>query len=604
MGGVGTAHGAQAQTESCPHGVVREVVVDNRSIFNIEDIDPQHRFRRWFFGLANRSHRRTRKSFVRNELLFRAGDCLDPLLIEESERILRSYRFIADAGVEAKQVEDGLHDVLVRTQDEWSLELNVRPEFDDGFRIARLAVTEENLLGTGTRIGVFRTAYHDQRDFGADLQTPRLGGTRLDARASGGTTRSGFFLEERLAYPFVAEVGKFAFAEGFSARRDYFAYARPSAVNYDRVMLPVETARAHASVATRLGRPGDFTVLGLGLSWDEVSFDRFPEEVATALADDLTLVRPRGPAGSEQTYSEIVGAVAPQVRPVRSIRLNVMAGRRQIRFVERRGLDAIRGEQDVRVGFQALGSVAVERRWAQDGDDRALGLGLSEDERDNFGLQGHTSFFAGAAGETWVFNTDFGIEGTWLFQDGAFRNILGEIDAHLYWQPPTAPRHTLTVSLYAAGGWRVARPFQLTIGGPDRIRGYGRYDFPAGRAVVLNVEDRVALGGPLSDAVDLGLALFLDAGAGWPGDVPFGAASGLRTSAGVGLRVGFPAGTQRLPFRVDVAAPLRPGGFRALRYRVGVSAAASLFERPSDLQTGRSRSPNPVVDLARMRSGR
>lgn len=594
---------AQAQTDACPGGIVREVAVDNRSIFDIEEIDPEHRFRRWFFALANRTHRRTRQSFVRKELLFEEGDCLDRLLLDESERILRSYRFIADASIDAVEVEDGVYDVVVRTRDEWSLELNVRPEFDEGFRIARLAATEENLLGTGTRLGVFRTARHDQRDFGAGLQTPRLGGTRLDAGAAGGTTRSGYFFEESLAYPFVAEVGKYAFAEGVSARQDYFAYAASPAADYERLLLPVESTHAHASVAMRLGTPGAFTVLGAGLSWDEIAFDRFPAEVATASGPDLTLLAPPVPGGPEPARWDAARAVAHQVRPVRALRLNVLAGRRQIRFVERRGLDAIRGEQDVRVGFQALGSVAVERRWAPDAADFASRLRTRDDRRRDFGLQGHTSFFAGAVGDTWVFNADLAVEGAWLVRDGAFRNILGELDAHLYWRPRAAPGHTLATSFYAAGGWRVARPFQLTIGGPDRIRGYGRYDFPAGQAMVFNVEDRIALGGPLSDAIDLSLAVFLDAGAGWPGRVPFGVASGLRASAGAGLRVGFPAGTQRLPFRIDVAVPLHAGGFRAIRYRVGVSAAASLLERPGDLQTGRSRSANPTVGLVRMRAG-
>jgi len=599
----GGAHGVWAQAESCPGGIVREVAVDNHSIFDVDEIDPEHRFRRWFFSLANRTHRRTRQSFVRKELLFRAGDCLDPLRLEESERILRSYRFIADASVDAVPVEDGVYDVVVQTHDEWSLELNVRPEFDDGFRITRIAATEENLLGTGTRLGVFRTARRDQQDFGADLQTPRLGGTRLDARFAGGTTRSGYFFEESLAYPFVAEIGKYAFAQDVSARQDFFAYAAAPAADYELLMLPFETARAHASMAMRLGRPGDFTVLGAGLSWEELAFDRFPAEVATASGGDLVFLQSPDSPNSEQAHLEVLRSVASQSRPVHFIRLSAMAGRRQIRFVERRGLDAIRGEQDVRVGFQALGSVGVERRWTPSGEDRAVELRAREDRRHDFGLQGQTAFFAGLAGETWVFNSDFGIEGAWLFRDRTFRNILGELGAHLYWQPHAAPRHTLTARLYLAGGWRVARPFQLTIGGPDKVRGYGRYDFPVGQAVVFNLEDRIAFGGPLSDAVDLSLAVFLDAGAGWPGQVPFGAASGLRASVGAGFRVGFPAGTQRLPFRLDAAVPLQAGGLRSIRFRIGVSAVASLLEGFGNPQMDRSRNPNPAVGLASMGSG-
>ena len=543
------------------------MTVDSHSIFDIDEIDPSHRFRRWFFSLANRAHRRTRPSFIRNELLFGEGDCLDPLLLDESERILRSYRFIADADVHAVEAGDGLVDVEVRTQDEWSLEIAVRPELDEGFRISRVAVAEENLLGTGTRLAVFRSAHRDRRDFGAAWQTPRLAGTRLDAHVAGGTTRSGHFFEETLAYPFVAEVGGVAFAETVAWRQDYFAYAAPMGAGYDRVMLPMETANVHATAAARFGRPGDFTVLGAGVSWEDRSFDDYPGQTATALGDDLTLASPGD--------SLVFGPLDGQVRPATTLGLNVMGGKRKIRYVTRRGLDAIAGEQDVRTGFQALGSLGAERRWANGGSA-------------DFGLRGHALLFAGAAGENWVFSSEFGMEAAWQFRDGAASDLLGEIDAHFYWRPSPTSRHTVATSFYAAGGWRVARPFQLTIGGPDRVRGYGRYEFPGAHAAIANVEDRILLGGPLADAMDLSLAVFLDAGAAWRGDAPFGVNSGLRAAVGAGLRVGFPAGTQRLPLRLDIATPIGPNGFGSPRYRIGVSAAASLAEGRGERQMRRS----------------
>jgi len=570
---------AQNAPAACAGGAIRDVTVDNRSIFNVDEIDPSHRFRRWFLSVANRAHKRTTESFVRNELLFDAGDCLDPLLLEESERVLRSYRFIAEAHVDAVDAGAGLHDVQVQTQDEWSLEINVRPEFDNGLRIARLAVAEENLLGTGTRLALFRHAHQDKRDFGAAWQTPRLFGTRLDASLTGGTTRLGSFFEETVAYPFVAEVGMHAFAETVSLREDYFAYAADPSAPYERLMLPMKTFRVQATTAARLGRPGDFTVLGAAVSWEDLRFDRFPDQVATASGDDLRALEP--------TDAPILAVVGRQVRPARFLRLSLMAGKRKIRYVKRRGLDPITGEQDVRTGVQALGSLSVERRRQAD----SFGSGT-------LGVRGHASLFVGAAGRAWVLSSEFGLEAARQFRDEGASDVVGEVDAHFYWRPGPASRHTVAASFYAAGGWRVSRPFQLTVGGPDRVRGYGRHQFPAGQAAVVNLEDRILLGGALADVVDLSLALFLDAGAGWRGDVPFGQDSGLRAAAGAGLRIGFPAGTQRLPFRLDVAVPLENSGFRSLRYRLGVSAAASLFEGPGDLQTRRSRVPNPALGLA------
>lgn len=572
---------AQEPPAPCADGAIREVTIDNHSIFDVDEIDPSHRFRRWFLSVANRAHKRTTEGFIRNELLFQAGDCLEPLLLEESERVLRSYRFIAEAHVEAVDAGAGLHDVQVQTQDEWSLKINVRPEFEDGLRIARLAVAEENLLGSGARLAVFRHAHQDTRDFGAAWQTPRLFGTRLDARLTGGTTRLGSFFEETVAYPFVAEVGTHAFSETISLREDYFAYAADPDTPYERLMLPMKTFRVQATAAARLGRPGSFAVLGAGVSWEELRFDRFPDQVTTASGDVLRALEP--------IDSPVLAAVRRQVRPARFLRFSVMAGKRNIRYVKRRGLDAITGEQDVRTGVQALGSLSVERRWPGVADGFGSGA---------LGVRGHASLFVGAAGQGWVLSSEFGLEAARQLRDEGASDVVGEVDAHFYWRPGARSRHTVAASFYAAGGWRLSRPFQLTVGGPDRVRGYGRYEFPAGQAAVVNLEDRILLGGALADVVDLSLALFLDAGVGWQGDVPFGWNSGLRAAAGAGLRIGFPAGTQRLPFRLDVAAPLENSRFRSLRYRLGVSAAASLFEGPGDLQTRRSRVPNPALGLA------
>ncbi len=54
---------------------------------------------RWAYSLANKLHVRTREKFILDELLFEVGECLDPLLLEETERLLRAYRFIGDADV-------------------------------------------------------------------------------------------------------------------------------------------------------------------------------------------------------------------------------------------------------------------------------------------------------------------------------------------------------------------------------------------------------------------------------------------------------------------------------------------------------------------------
>ena len=553
----------------CRGPTVGEIKVENWSVFHFDDPEPKGRLQRLVRFVSDRLHRRTRKSFIKDELLFRVGDCVDGFRISESARLLRAYPFIAEASVRVDD-DPGRTDslaprsVVVETQDEWTLKLNVLPKLRGGFGFTRVELFEESLWGTGVRLGMFWRERDEQRDLGAELRTPRLFGTRLDGAITGGRTRTGSFFEESLAYPFVGEVGRYAFVESLSRREGLFSYAAPAGSPFTHAILPMERRQAAATAGMRTGRAGDFTILAVGVSWEELSFGSFPGGVEVVPGLDFSLREAAGP--------ETVALLRPQAVARSATRALLLLGKRKIRYETRRGLDAIRGEQDVATGAQALVAASA-----------TLG-GSSIREH-----QARLSLFAGAAGPAWVFNASLGLEGARGSGEPALRDVLGEFDAYLYWQPRRAARQTLVAHLSASGGWNNSVPFQLTLGNPSGgVRGLAPEDFPAGRRVVLNLEDRIVLGGPFADVLDVGLAVFLDAGAGWRGDAPFGTNSGLRASAGAGLRFGFPPGTRNL-YGLDVAVPLRGRGLHGVRLHIGVSQVASLLEGFGDRQTRRSR---------------
>ncbi len=569
-----------AQENSCPNGVIRQIFIDNHSIFDVAEATTEGLLDR-LRTIANRAHHRTRRGFIENELLFRTNDCLDPLLISESERLLRSHPFIADADVYPVPVEDGDVHVVVDTQDAWTLKLNVRPEFDDGFRITRAEVIEESLWGTGTRLGLFWREREERRDMGIDVRTPQLGGTRLDGQLTGGRTRTGTFFEEIIAYPFVGEVGRYAFIESFSLWDDLFSYATPAGSTFTRANLPVATQRAGVALGLRVGEPGDFTVMGVGVSWEDVAFGDFPSGVEIVPGNDFSARRPADPL--------TIRALTPQITPRRALRANFLAGKRNVRFITRKGLDAIRGEQDVRIGTQAVLVAGT-----------TLGKPSTAPGNRSHEVRGGVSIFAGTAGSTWIFNSEVSLEGARVFAGAtspdAFRDVLGEFEASFYWQPARALHHTFVARLSGSGGWNSSLPFQLTLGGPRGVRGYDLEDFPAGQRLVLNIEDRIALEGPFAEVFDLGLAAFFDVGTGWRGEVPFGTDSNLQAAAGAGLRLGFPPGSRQV-YAIDLALPLQSDGLQNIRFRFGVSEAVSLLTAFGDPQVGRSRSGNPAAAI-------
>jgi len=85
---------AQNTKAPCATGPISYIFIDNHSIFDTADPNLNTRFA-WAYRIANSLHVRTKRSVIERELLFDAGDCYDPYLLEETERLLRSYYFLA-----------------------------------------------------------------------------------------------------------------------------------------------------------------------------------------------------------------------------------------------------------------------------------------------------------------------------------------------------------------------------------------------------------------------------------------------------------------------------------------------------------------------------
>lgn len=534
-----TALPAVAQVDSCERGRVVEIVIDNRSVVPEDQIADGALG--WIPRIANRIHIRTRTSFIEGELLFEVGDCYDPYRVEDSERLLRRYNFIGNVEVSGVRLEGGDWRVRVETNDEWSTRLETTTEIDNGFRLRSAAVSERNLLGMGMTIRGFLVQDDAERLLGATFLAPRLLGTRTNLGLNYGTTRVGIFRSMQLGYPFVGEVGRWGWQVGASEVEDFFQYSFGDPGERAFVLLPERDLSVSATVVRRFGRPGDLTIVGLDLERQQLTFPGYPDRVEVVEGG-------RFDAG-EVAPGELASVIDPQTRPGTGTRLSLLLGQRSIDFVQRTGLDALRGVQDIQVGEDISLTLGRTIRGAggDDVDDLLVRLRL----------------YGATAPAPWVVVTNFSIQGRQLFFDPAadrtgWRDVFSEFDLLAYWQPPAWERHTLLARVSAAGGWSVDVPFQLTLGGREGVRGFDRADLPGGQRVVFTLEDRIYFGWPFPETFDLGATLFADVGRIWAGDVPFGEDSGWLGTIGAGLRFGFPSGSRGV-VRFDLAQAIGPG---------------------------------------------
>jgi outer membrane protein assembly factor BamA len=171
---VGVSPVAAQEPAVCAEGVIEDVVIDNHSVFDLEDRPEGQRFS-WAYRLANRLHVRTRAGVIARELLFAPGDCYDVDQLRDSERLLRELRFIARAEIYGVYQPDGRVRVVVDTQDEWSTRMDARLGSNGSVELRGLRLLEDNVAGTGQHLSIFYDKQDEERVYGAAGGAHRAG---------------------------------------------------------------------------------------------------------------------------------------------------------------------------------------------------------------------------------------------------------------------------------------------------------------------------------------------------------------------------------------------------------------------------------------------
>jgi hypothetical protein len=337
-----------------------------------------------------------------------------------------------------------------------------------------------------------------------------------------------------------------AWRESARYRKEPFAFVSPALGDVNQPLLAMS---ADVGAAARAGSPGRLFLGGVALSGERLVAEGAP--LAAAPANDVLAA------------AALAGRFAERQR----LRVHVFAGARALHFSSHPGLDAVHAYEDVREGVE--GGLVV-------GKSLFGGGGL---QRDWFGS---AELFVGAEFERMLVFARAKLEGRYLLSASQWDGVLVDGRVHIYTE--VGPRAFVAFSAGVAGGWNTTTPFQLTLGGPEGIRGYGLAGLPVGRRIVVQAEHRYFVGTALGVA-DVGTAAFVDLGRGWAGDAAFGADTGLRAALGGGLRVAVPRGSRRT-YRLDVAIPLVRG--HGVEFQVALNQQFGVFHgEPADVARSR-----------------
>ncbi|MEO8009959.1 MAG: hypothetical protein ABI728_15755, partial [Betaproteobacteria bacterium] len=162
--------------------VIGEIRIVNDNIFDLDDPKENN----FLFRLANKLHIRTRQGVIRDSLLFHSGEPVSVQKIEESERLLRTNKYIYDVTFRPIAWHDGIVDIEVKTRDTWSLAPGFNFSRTGGSNSTGLSVKEYNLLGTGTFLGYAQSSDADRKGTEFQISHNHLldGWTQIDLRSA------------------------------------------------------------------------------------------------------------------------------------------------------------------------------------------------------------------------------------------------------------------------------------------------------------------------------------------------------------------------------------------------------------------------------------
>ena len=459
----------------------------------------------FFYRAAARLHVETRGSIIRKFLLFREGDVYAPSRLEETERNLRAQHYLKSASVTAQPPHDGVVDVLVSTQDAWSIAPETQAGSKGGTSTYGATVSEGNLLGLGKAISLGWDKQVDRTRIAFDYSDPMFFKGYWDTRVTYGHTSDGNDHRLALRRPFYSFSTPWAMELSFLGfRRDDRLYTE----SFTSARFAHEMRRAVAS-----------------WGWAINPSDTVANRIVTGLRFD------RDRFATRETFA---ASTPPPDRDYRY--LFARFDHAENNFVKMNFINKDVRFEDFNLGRQYSVEAAVSPRITG--------------ARVNSGFTSVTYSDGVCTGPSGFILPSASIQSRF---DGGVRNAI--VRGSIYGVKRTGDTHpsTFVGRIAINNGWRLDGEDQFFADGATGLRGYRTHAFSGSRSIVINAEQRLYLGRELLQLYSPGIVAFADAG-----NATYGGLAELmrlKIDVGLGIRIGLPRTPKNL-FRLDLAYAL------------------------------------------------
>ncbi|MEM7480004.1 MAG: hypothetical protein AAF481_02425 [Acidobacteriota bacterium] len=490
--------------------VIGEIVVRTGNVFDTDDPAES----KVLFRFANRVHRTTRPAVIEDLLLFRSGDLYSRRILDETERLLRSKRYLYDAQIRPIHYGGNRVDLEVVTRDVWTLTAGLGFSRSGGENSTRFEVQESNFLGTGREIIVERTEDVDRTRELVAFADRSLGGTHAQLELWLANMSDGSLQRLELERPFVSLDARWG--SGLFVRVEdrvdpfYLAGREVDRFRHQRTYAEFYWGRSKGL------RNGWTRRLLTGYTYDERQFgNRRVESFSRFQPRDRTLSYP-------WLGFEVI----------------------EDRFLETNDLDQLQRTEDFFIGRRFHGKLGYS--------PEALGGDQERWVFDSGFSSGHP------IGDQRMLLLSGGLTSRWA--DGQEQNLMANLRARFYQR--NFGNNLFFVSAEVDATQQADIETQLLLGGDSGLRGYPLRYQDGNRRFLVTLEQRFYTDWHLFQLVHVGGAVFFDIGRAWfDGEDPLLIRGPEYTDKvlkdiGFGLRLSSSRSGQGSMIHLDVAFPL------------------------------------------------
>lgn len=503
------------------------------------------------YHAANNLKNKTKEHIIRQELLIKTGEPITPFLVAESNRNLRTLRYLRDVGIEIHELGDEV-DVIVDVRDTWTLIPQAGYSSGDGRSKYAFGIGDSDFLGRGKRVELLQRNEDNNTSIEAVYDDRRVWGTPYQFLAGYFDRDDGSRYVSSLARPFRTLVDRDAW-EVTADTQD--GIGRLYENNNERYIYRRDRLDLASFYAVTKGDPTkELRRYSYGFGYSESRFHR-----ASRSDFDIINVDPTTIDNDPSRLPDSRRYIGPLFSYT-----DIEPDYISLTYIDR--FDLI---EDFNLGKQIVAGVQLAPEAIGSYEDtmlfkasRSQGIRMSD-----------TSFYR--AEISTIGRLSSSVENTIMRLENKYYNVMGRTK----FLGMEFTKNTVAANMLLEYGYNFDKDNELLVGGDNAVRGYQARSFTGDKRFVVNLEDRIHLVDDIAQLISLGGTVFAEAGGSTFDNYGSLFTKHMYSDVGFGLRIGFPRSGGSRFVRLDVAFPLRDAddGSKQFEPRILLSAGP-LFE--------------------------